>query len=150
MEVELWNTIFDTNVDGLMLCTKHVLPHMEERRSGHIVNVHSWQGGEGANTAALYVMSKKAALTFTRFLAEQEREYNICVMSIQPGGAFATETAPDEVRKSWVGPEIAGDRYFQAIDAPMCFSGRLLSSSDGMLIPIDYNFESETIPMELT
>jgi 3-oxoacyl-[acyl-carrier protein] reductase len=150
MDVELWKKVFDTNLKGLFLCSKAVIPHMEAQRSGHIVNVHSWQAGEAWNTAALYVMSKKSALLFTRYLAEQEREFGICVMSIVPGGAFATESAPDELRESWVGPEIAGDRYFKAIDAPMSLSGRLISVSDGHLVPIDYNFEAETMPERAT
>jgi NAD(P)-dependent dehydrogenase (short-subunit alcohol dehydrogenase family) len=147
MDASLWNLVMDTNIHGLFLCSKAALVHMERQRSGHIVNVHSWQAGEAFTTAALYVMSKKAALIFTRYLAEQERPYNICVMSIVPGGPFATESAPEELRATWFGPEIAGDRYFQAADAPMCLSGRLLSVSDGHLVPIDYNFAAENMPV---
>jgi 3-oxoacyl-[acyl-carrier protein] reductase len=147
MDVEFWDKVFDTNVHGLFFCSKHAIPYMERQRSGHIMNIHSGQGGILNGYAALYVASKKAAFTFTRFLAEQEREFNICVMSMAPGGAFATETAPDDLRKSWVGPEIAGDRYFQAADAPMCLSGRLIATSDNHLVPIDYNQEWETMPI---
>jgi 3-oxoacyl-[acyl-carrier protein] reductase len=147
MDVEFWDKVFDTNVHGLFFCSKHAVPYMERQRSGHIVNVHSWQGGTCNGYAALYVTSKKAAFTFTRFLAEQEREFNICVMSVCPGGAFSTETAPDDVRQRMIGPEIAGDRYFQAADAPMCLSGRLISTSDNQLVPIDYNLEWETMPV---
>jgi hypothetical protein len=44
------------------------------------------------------------------------------------------------------GPEIAGDRYFLAADAPMSLSGRLVSLSDHGLEPIDFNLEWETMP----
>jgi NAD(P)-dependent dehydrogenase (short-subunit alcohol dehydrogenase family) len=146
MDVEFWDKVFDTNVHGLFFCSKHAVPYMERQRSGHIMNIHSGQGGVLNGYAALYVTSKKAAFTFTRFLAEQEREFNICVMSVCPGGAFSTETAPDDVRQRMIGPEIAGDRYFQAADAPMCLSGRLVSLTANQLVPIDYNHERETMP----
>jgi 3-oxoacyl-[acyl-carrier protein] reductase len=147
MDADFFDRIFDTNVHGLFHCSKHALTYMKEQRAGHIANVHSWQGGDALANAALYVMSKKAAITFTRFLAEQVRAFNVCVMSICPGGGFATESAPEDVRQLLPGPDIAGERYFLAADAPMCLSGRLLSFSDNLLVPIDYNLEWETMPL---
>jgi NAD(P)-dependent dehydrogenase (short-subunit alcohol dehydrogenase family) len=147
MDVEFWDKVFDTNVHGLFNCSKHAIPYMEAKRAGHIANVHNFQGGEIAGSTALYPTTKKAALSFTRFLAEQEREFNICVMSVNPGSGFATETAPEEVRAQMPGPEITGERFFQAADAPMCLSGRLVSSVANMLVPIDYNFEFESMAL---
>ncbi len=39
--VEQWDTVFAVNVRGPFLCSKAVLPHMIDRRSGHIVNISS-------------------------------------------------------------------------------------------------------------
>ncbi len=40
-DLDDWETMVDTNVKGLMYCTRAVLPQMVERRRGHIVNIGS-------------------------------------------------------------------------------------------------------------
>ncbi|MGH8070256.1 MAG: hypothetical protein ACRERE_34455, partial [Candidatus Entotheonellia bacterium] len=45
----LWDRGIGTNMGGTFLCTKHVLPHMEVRRSGHIINLHD-SGPAGSRT----------------------------------------------------------------------------------------------------
>ena len=39
-----WNTMVDTNIKGLMYCTRAVLPGMVKRNQGHIVNIGSVAG----------------------------------------------------------------------------------------------------------
>ncbi|MBI2910817.1 MAG: SDR family NAD(P)-dependent oxidoreductase [Chloroflexi bacterium] len=125
-----WDRVIDTNLGGTMLCTKHVLPFMEERRSGHVINLHG--GGSGAGAAA-YVVSKEAIRIFTQFVAEEEREMNVCVVVLSPGGAIACEWAPEEARLRMPGPELAGNRFVLAAQAGMDFSGHLLDLKDGRL-----------------
>src|SRR6266545_2897369 len=77
---DFWDSVIQTNLGGTFLCTKYVVPFMEERHSGNIVNL--WGGGRAENHgAAAYVVSKDAIRTFTRFVAEEEREWNICVVA---------------------------------------------------------------------
>ena len=40
MDEAFWQRVIQTNLGGTFLCTKHVLPHMEARRSGHVINLH--------------------------------------------------------------------------------------------------------------
>ncbi|HEY6558432.1 MAG TPA: SDR family oxidoreductase [Polyangiaceae bacterium] len=40
-DLDDWDTMVDTNVKGLMYCTRAVLPQMVERQRGHIVNIGS-------------------------------------------------------------------------------------------------------------
>jgi NAD(P)-dependent dehydrogenase (short-subunit alcohol dehydrogenase family) len=131
MDQEFWHRILDTNLGGTYLCTKHVLPYMEARRSGHIVNLHGGGGGDGA---CVYVVSKDAIRTFTKFVAEEERQHNVCVVVLSPGAAIATEDAPEEARQRMPGPEFAGERFVLAAQAPMELSGELLTVQDGRLV----------------
>ena len=39
--IEDWDVMVDTNVKGLMYCTRAILPGMVERNRGHIVNISS-------------------------------------------------------------------------------------------------------------
>lgn len=131
MEKSFWDRVVDTNLGGTMLCTKHVLPHMEARRSGHVINLYG--GGSGAGAAA-YVVSKEAIRVFTRFVADEERELNVCVVAISPGGAIATEDAPEEARNRMPSPESSGDRWVLAAQAGMELSGQLLDLKEGRIV----------------
>jgi 3-oxoacyl-[acyl-carrier protein] reductase len=132
MEKHFWDKVMETNLDGTFLCTKHALPYMQERRSGNIINLY---GGSPPKTlgSCVYSVSKDAIRTFTRFVAEEVREYNICVVSVSPGGAIATEDAPEAVRRTMPGPESAGNRFVLAAEAPMELSGQRLTLKDGVL-----------------
>ncbi|MPZ14794.1 MAG: SDR family NAD(P)-dependent oxidoreductase [Chloroflexi bacterium] len=134
MEKDFWDRVLDTNLGGAFLCTKHVLPHMERRGSGHVISLHG--GGSGIG-AAPYVVSKEAIRVFTRFVAEEEREANVCIVCLSPGGAIATEDAPEEARQRMPGPELASNRFVLAAAAPIAMSGHLLDLREGQLVIAD-------------
>jgi NAD(P)-dependent dehydrogenase (short-subunit alcohol dehydrogenase family) len=129
MDEVFWDRVLSTNLGGTFLCTKHVLPYMESRRSGHVINLH---GGGGPGSCA-YVVSKDAIRTFTRFVAEEERPHNICVLCVSPGVAIATEDAPDEARRRMAGPETLEQHFLLAAEAGLELSGQLVTVSDGRL-----------------
>lgn len=135
MDLEFWSNVIGTNIQGSFLCSKHAIGFMEQQGSGHIVNLYGG-GGPTPPGGLAYVMTKEALVTFTQYLAEEVREHNICVMSVDPGAAIATERAPDEARARMPGPESVGDRFFLAAEAGMEFSGHLVSLVDGRLAVI--------------
>jgi len=136
LEKDFWDRVIQTNLGGTFLCTKHVLPFMEAQRSGHIINL--WGGGRAQNHGACaYVVSKDAIRTFTRFVAEEEREWNICVVAISPKQAIATEDAPEDARKRLPGPEILGDGFVLAAEADMELSGRTVEHRNGTLVTVE-------------
>jgi len=126
-----WDTVLATNLGGTFLCTKHALRHMEQRRSGHIINLYGGGGGPGA---AAYVVSKEAIKVFTRFVAVEEQDKNIVVIAISPGGAIATEDAPEEARARMPGPESSGNRWVLASQVGMDVSGKLLDLKDDRIV----------------
>ena len=133
---DFWDSVIQTNLGGTFLCTKYVVPFMEERRSGNIVNL--WGGGRPQNHgAAAYVVSKDAIRTFTRFVAEEEREWNICVIAFSPKQAIATEDAPEEARMRLPGPEILGNGFVLAAEACMDLTGKTVEYRDGKLVAVD-------------
>jgi NAD(P)-dependent dehydrogenase (short-subunit alcohol dehydrogenase family) len=131
MERSFWDRVLDTNLGGTFLCTKHVLPTMEAQGGGHIINLHGGTSGVGA---AAYNVSKDAIRTFTRFVAEEERDRNVCVLAVSPGGAIATEEAPATVLQSMPGPEAMGELFVLSSQAPMELSGKLVRFRDGQLV----------------
>jgi NAD(P)-dependent dehydrogenase (short-subunit alcohol dehydrogenase family) len=136
LEKDFWDRVIQTNLGGTFLCTKYVLPFMEAQHSGHIINL--WGGGRVQNHGACaYVVSKDAIRTFTRFVAEEEREWNICVVAISPKQAIATEDAPEEARKRLPGPEILGDGFVLAAEADMELSGKTVEHRNGTLVAVE-------------
>lgn len=136
MDFSFWSNVIATNLHGTWLCSKYAIPYMESQGSGHIVNLHGG-GGTTPPGAMAYVTTKEAGVVFSRYLAEEVREHNICVMSLSPGAAIATERAPEEARSRMPGPDSSTDRFFLAAEAGMDLSGHLVDLVDGKLVAID-------------
>lgn len=77
-------TLFDTNLFGLLRTTKAVLPHMREQRSGRIVNVSSVLGFLPAPYMALYSASKHAVEGLSETLDHEVRQFGIRVALVEP------------------------------------------------------------------
>jgi len=133
MEKDFWDRVIQTNLGGTFLCTKHVLPHMETRKSGHVINLYGG-GGLKPSGACAYVVTKDAIRTFTRYVAEEVRESNVCVVIFSPRVAIATEGAPEEAVKRLPSPEILGSGFVLAAQLPMDLTGQLFEYKDGKLV----------------
>ena len=96
---EDWLDMFSVHVNGTFFCTRAVLPHMYKRDYGRIINTASQLAYKGAPGFAHYTAAKGAIISFTRTLALEIGERNICVNSVAPG---ATKTpmldgVPDDI-----------------------------------------------------
>lgn len=83
-----YDEMFRVNVIGTMLCTRHALPHMIERRYGRIVNLSSqlgWVGSVGSGGFAAYAATKGAVDTFTKAMAHEFGAHGT-VNAVAPGG----------------------------------------------------------------
>ena len=133
MEKEFWDRVIQTNLGGTFLCTKHVARHMVERKSGHIINLYGGGGLKPAGSCA-YAVTKDAIRTFTRFVAEEVREANVCVVIFSPRVPIATEGAPEEALARLATPEILGNGFVLAAQTPIEQSGEIFSFQDGKLV----------------
>ena len=133
MEKDFWNRVIQTNLGGTFLSTKYVLPHMEARRSGHIINLYGGGGVKPAGACA-YMVTKEAIRTFTRYVAEEVRESNVCVVIFSPRVPIATEGAPEEALRRLPGPEILGNGFVLAAELPMDLTGQIFAYQDGKLV----------------
>jgi 3-oxoacyl-[acyl-carrier protein] reductase len=80
-----WDRVMAVNLKGLFLCVKAVYPAMKQQRKGKIINISSGTALSGSPLFLHYVSSKAGVLGFTRALAREVGNDNICVNSIMPG-----------------------------------------------------------------
>jgi NAD(P)-dependent dehydrogenase (short-subunit alcohol dehydrogenase family) len=133
MPKDFWDRVIQTNLNGTFLCSKYVIPHMAKRRSGHIINLYGG-GGVKPGGACAYMVTKDGLRTFTRYVAEEVREANICVVIFSPRVPIATEGAPEEALKRLPGPEVLGQGFVLAAELPMEKSGQCFAYEDGKLV----------------
>ena len=134
MEISHWDKVIDTNLRGTFLCTKHALPYIEAQGGGHVVSTMGGGNPEVPGSCA-YAVSKDALRTFTRFVAEEERGANVCLVMVVPGTQIATELAPLEARQRMAGPEFVEQRFVLAAQVGMEMSGHVLVLKDGNMVP---------------
>lgn len=90
---------FETNVFGLFSLTRHVLPGMRARRSGHIVNFSSIGGLMAFAATGYYHATKFAVEGFSESLAAEVGPLGIHVTIVEPG-RFRTDWAGRSVIQS--------------------------------------------------
>jgi 3-oxoacyl-[acyl-carrier protein] reductase len=79
-----WRLILSVNLDGTFLCSKVVLPHMLEKKSGMIINVSSILAHQIRMNIG-YGVTKAGVERFTLGLArEMRREEGIAITCIRP------------------------------------------------------------------
>lgn len=82
---ERWEEIVNLNLLGTFNCTRAVINHMIERRSGKIVSIASTSGVIGMQKAAEYSAAKAGIIGFTKALAKEVGPYGINVNCVSPG-----------------------------------------------------------------
>ncbi len=86
-----WDRVMSVNVKGLWHCAKAVYPSMKQQGKGKIINVSSGTVFGSSPNFLHYVSSKSAVIGFTRALAREVGDDNICVNSIMPGLTISTQ-----------------------------------------------------------
>ncbi len=140
-----WRALQAANVDGPFLVIRAVLPDMQARRRGKIINICSLASDLGRPNIVAYATSKGALKMLTRALAVEVAPYNIQVNGIAPG-FFRTEMnaalVADAQFSAWVAqrtpagrwgdpPEIAGAAVFLASSAANYVTGHLVYVDGG-------------------
>ena len=73
------------NLLGVLLVTKAFLPHLIERRTGHVVNVASVAGRVATPGAAVYGATKHGLVAFSEALSAELQPAGILVTAVNPG-----------------------------------------------------------------
>jgi NAD(P)-dependent dehydrogenase (short-subunit alcohol dehydrogenase family) len=85
MPLAEWREVVETNLTGMFLADRAVLPHMLAQGKGQIINVSSTSGRRGYAYDAAYCASKFGVIGLTESLAAEVRPHGIRVHLLLPG-----------------------------------------------------------------
>lgn len=85
MKSEDWDSVIETNLKGVFLCTKAVSRKMMRKKYGKIVNIASVVGISGNAGQGNYSASKAGIIGFTKSIARELGSRGINVNAVAPG-----------------------------------------------------------------
>jgi len=87
VDLDDWETMVDTNIKGLMYCTRAILPQLVEQNGGHIVNIGSTAGAWPYPGGNVYGGTKAFVQQFSRNLRADLIGTKVRVTLVAPGMA---------------------------------------------------------------
>lgn len=90
-DLDDWDAMIDSNIKGLVYCTRLLLPGMVERNRGHIINIGSTAGEWPYPGGNVYGAAKAFVHQFSNNLRADLLGTAIRVTNIEPGLAGGTE-----------------------------------------------------------
>lgn len=101
MSLEEWNSIIETNVTGVFLCSRAAIPMMRKRGGGYIFNISSLAGKNAFPTASAYNASKFAVNGMSEALMQEVRHDGIRVSYVMPGSVntYFNARTPDPAQE---------------------------------------------------
>ena len=113
---EAWDRIMAVNVKGLWLCSRAVVPAMQRRKEGSIVNISSNMAFNGGLTMMHYVVSKAAVVGFSRVLARELGNDNVRVNTLAPGATMSEEQPTEQAMRNY--ERTASTRILKKVERP--------------------------------
>lgn len=82
---EDWNEMIDTNIKGLLYCSREIIPLMVKRKKGHVINIGSIAGHSVYPKGNVYNATKFAVNALSKSMRLDLYEKNIRVSTVDPG-----------------------------------------------------------------
>ncbi|MBT4089931.1 MAG: SDR family oxidoreductase, partial [Deltaproteobacteria bacterium] len=98
--VEEWQSAMRVNIDGAFFCSRAVVPVMQERKWGRIINISSGAATGGLHKQVGYAASKAGILGLTKTVTLEHARDGITCNAVLPGliGTELVSMMPVEIR----------------------------------------------------
>lgn len=143
-----WRRLIAVNLEAVFNTTHAVLPGMQSRGYGRIVNVASEAGRLGSRGGSVYAAAKGGVIAFTRSIARENGRKGITANVVAPGpidtpllrqavgeggdGLLAMMTGATLTGRLGTGEEVAASVSFLASEGASYVTGEVLGVSGGM------------------
>ena len=84
-DISDWETMIDTNIKGVLYCTRAILPIMLKQDRGHIINIGSVSGTWPYTGSNVYGATKSFVAQFSKNLRADVFGSNLRITNIEPG-----------------------------------------------------------------
>jgi 3-oxoacyl-[acyl-carrier protein] reductase len=142
MKDDEWSRVLDVSLTSVMRMTRAILPHMQARQRGAIVNNASVLGWRAQAGQSHYAAAKAGVMALTRCAAIEAAPYGVRINAVAPSiamHAFLQKTTTPELlaelsrREAFGRPaevwEVANVMIFLACDLSSYMTGEILSVS---------------------
>lgn len=153
IDEDTWDFNVDLVLKGAYLCSRSVLPHMIERRSGAIVNITSVNGLTGLGEEA-YGAAKAGVANLTQNMAVKYGRYGIRANCVAPGTVRTPVWEPRLERDPGILDRLAAWYPLGRVGDPddVARAARFLASDDaawitGLIMPVDGGLMAGTYRM---
>ena len=137
--IEQWDEVMNTNMRGMFLVSRAVIPHMMKREQGVIINIGSSSGRVPEGDYGAYVTSKFGVVGYTASLAHSLRSHGIRVNGINPDWVDTdmARSYDQDGHPDWItGEQIAQAALYLAAHAPKLMTGQFIDLFGGEPQPI--------------
>ncbi len=120
LSADEWDSMIETNVNGVFYATKAVIPHLVNKKQGHIINISSISGRMPLEKGSGYAASKYAVTGFSESLFHEIRNFGIKVSTVFPGSVNTRfDTDHKDQDNSWkVDPDEIGEACLHILNTP--------------------------------
>lgn len=113
-DIAIFKKVIDINLMGVYYGLRYILPHMQEKKYGRIVNVASVGGIRGVMNQTPYVASKHAVSGMTKNVALEYARDGITANAIAPGAILTPMVAEAFKQVNPADPKAAEAEYAKA------------------------------------
>ena len=109
--IQDWDQVLAVNLRGPFLLCRAVLPQMQRRKDGHIINISSESAMEHYTGDGVYGVAKHALNALSEYIQRENQDYNIRVDTVCPGMVVTemTENSPGLDHEKCLYPEDIAD-----------------------------------------
>jgi 3-oxoacyl-[acyl-carrier protein] reductase len=142
MTDDQWSRVLDVTLNSVFRMTRAFLPHMQDRKSGAIVNNASVLGWRAQKGQAHYAAAKAGVMAFTRCSALEAADHGVRINAVAPSIAmhpFLAKVTTDDLlaklsaQEAFGRPaevwEVANVMIFLASDLSSYMTGEIISVS---------------------
>ena len=101
MKEDAWDSVINTNLKGVFLCTREVIKDMTKQRYGRIVNISSVAAFMGNPGQANYSAAKAGMVGFTKTVAREYAGRGVTANAVAPGfiETAMTDVLPENIKE---------------------------------------------------